>query len=46
MAKNLLWILDNDISDLEMNFTYEYKFLSDIKIIDLKPGGKDIVVNE
>lgn len=46
MAKNLSWILDNDITDLEMNFTYDYKFFSEMKSIELKPDGKNIIVKE
>eukprot|EP01114_Cavostelium_apophysatum_P006773 TRINITY_DN1823_c0_g1_i4.p1 TRINITY_DN1823_c0_g1~~TRINITY_DN1823_c0_g1_i4.p1 ORF type:complete len:3344 (-),score=945.09 TRINITY_DN1823_c0_g1_i4:44-10075(-) len=46
--KNLKWILDNDITDiLDLNFTSQQEEFGVLKLVELKPGGKNIpVTNE
>jgi len=44
--KNLKWILDNDITDtLELTFSFEQEEFGVVKLIELKPGGKNIAVS-
>jgi len=47
-AKNLQWILDNDISSLglEIDFAVETREFGETNFVPLKPGGKDILVTE
>lgn len=45
--KSLLWMLDNDITDIIVeNFAVETDDYGEHKIIDLIPGGRDIAVTE
>lgn len=48
VAKNLKWILDNDITDAELglNFVYTMKIRGQEVSIELLPKGKDIQVTE
>lgn len=44
--RNLAWTLDNDIDDiLELTFSVEDDQFGEIVTVDLKPGGRDIPVN-
>ncbi|KAJ8290876.1 hypothetical protein GJAV_G00018710 [Gymnothorax javanicus] len=47
-AKNLQWILDNDISDLglELTFSVETDVFGAMEEVPLKPGGVSIVVTQ
>ncbi|XP_056422177.1 E3 ubiquitin-protein ligase HACE1 isoform X2 [Hyla sarda] len=47
-AKNLQWILDNDISDLglELTFSVETDVFGAMEEVPLKPGGASIVVTQ
>ncbi|XP_061614492.1 E3 ubiquitin-protein ligase HACE1 isoform X4 [Phyllopteryx taeniolatus] len=47
-AKNLQWILDNDISDLglELTFSVETDVFGAMEEVPLKPGGTSIVVTQ
>mgnify|MGYP002803416018 FL=1 len=47
-AKNLQWILDNDISDLgfDLTFAVETDVFGTMRVIDLKPGGNQVMVTE
>ncbi|XP_065067816.1 E3 ubiquitin-protein ligase HACE1-like [Rhopilema esculentum] len=47
-AKNLQWILDNDISNLGLDLTFavETKEFGQVKLEPLKPGGCDILVTD
>lgn len=47
-AKNLQWILDNDISDLGLDLTFivETDVFGSMQEIELKPGGGTIAVTE
>lgn len=47
-AKNLQWILDNDVTDLglELTFLVETDVFGVMEEIELKPGGSNISVNE
>ncbi|KAI8081696.1 uncharacterized protein BX664DRAFT_376387, partial [Halteromyces radiatus] len=45
--KSLVWILDNDITDIiDLTFSMEMDDFGTTKVIDLKPGGRDIPVTE
>jgi len=44
--KNLKWLLENDISELEMNFSIESNSFGKVTAVDLIPGGSEISVNE
>lgn len=47
-AKNLQWILDNDISDLglELTFSVETDVFGAMEEVPLKPGGASIIVTQ
>lgn len=47
-AKNLQWILDNDISDLglELTFSVETDVFGAMEEVPLKPGGSGIQVTQ
>ncbi|XP_024407537.1 E3 ubiquitin-protein ligase HACE1 isoform X3 [Desmodus rotundus] len=47
-AKNLQWILDNDISDLglELTFSVETDVFGAMEEVPLKPGGESILVTQ
>lgn len=47
-AKNLQWILDNDISDLglELSFSVETDVFGTMEEVPLKPGGTAIQVTQ
>ena len=47
-AKNLQWILDNDISDLglELTFSVETDVFGAMAEVPLKPGGTGILVTQ
>uniref|UniRef100_A0A674ADW5 E3 ubiquitin-protein ligase HACE1 n=1 Tax=Salmo trutta TaxID=8032 RepID=A0A674ADW5_SALTR len=47
-AKNLQWILDNDISDLglELTFSVETDVFGAMEEVPLKPGGTSIIVTQ
>lgn len=47
-AKNLQWILDNDISDLglELTFSVETDVFGTMEEVPLKPGGITIQVTQ
>ena len=47
-AKNLQWILDNDISDLglELTFSVETDVFGAMEEVPLKPGGISILVTQ
>lgn len=47
-AKNLQWILDNDISDLglELTFSVETDVFGAMEEVPLKPGGIGILVTQ
>lgn len=47
-AKNLQWILDNDISDLglELTFSVETDVFGTMEEVPLKPGGTAIQVTQ
>ena len=45
LAKNLQWILDNDIDDIGLDFTYETEVLGQIVTKELVPNGKNIPLN-
>ncbi|KAF7226360.1 E3 ubiquitin-protein ligase HACE1 isoform X2 [Nothobranchius furzeri] len=47
-AKNLQWILDNDISDLglELTFSVETDVFGAMEEVPLKPGGSSILVTQ
>lgn len=47
-AKNLQWILDNDISDLglELTFSVETDVFGAMAEVPLKPGGTTILVTQ
>jgi E3 ubiquitin-protein ligase NEDD4 len=46
--KSLSYIMDNSIDDLglDMNFSTDDNIFGEVKTIDLKPGGRDIEVND
>lgn len=45
--KSLEWMLNNDITDvLDLTFSIDAEDFGETKIIELKPGGKDIAVTE
>ena len=44
--KNLKWILENDIKDLDLTFSYELEKLGRLEIIDLIKNGRNIQVAE
>ncbi|KAK7075175.1 WW domain containing E3 ubiquitin protein ligase 1 [Halocaridina rubra] len=45
---SLVWIRDNNIEEcgLEMSFSTDFEVLGKIEEVELKPGGKDIVVTQ
>jgi preprotein translocase subunit Sec63 len=43
--RNLVYVLNNDATDLEMTFTMSIDQFEQKKEIELVPGGKDKVVN-
>ncbi|KAI8818834.1 uncharacterized protein EV422DRAFT_569490 [Fimicolochytrium jonesii] len=47
MWRSLEWMLNNDITDvLDLTFSAEEEVFGVVKTIDLKPNGRDIVVDE
>jgi len=45
--KNLKWILDNDVTELDLTFSIQQEEFGTMKAVDLKPGGRNIpVTNE
>ena len=41
--KNLIWMLENDITDvLDLTFSEESDYFGKKELIDLKPGGNNI----
>lgn len=46
LTKNLLWILENDISELCLDFTYTNTQFGLQHVIDLKPNGANCDVTE
>jgi E3 ubiquitin-protein ligase HUWE1 len=44
--KNLKWILENDIKDLDLTFSYELEKLGRIEVVDLIKNGRNTQVNE
>ncbi|KAG2225111.1 hypothetical protein INT45_011794 [Circinella minor] len=45
--KSLVWMLENDITDvIDLTFSIETDDFGTTKVIDLKPGGRDIEVTE
>jgi E3 ubiquitin-protein ligase HUWE1 len=40
--KNLKWILENDVSDLDLTFSMQQEEFGIMTIVDLKPGGRNI----
>ena len=44
--KNLKWILDNDISTMDLTFSTDLNSFGAIKVIDLIPDGSNIPVTE
>lgn len=45
--KSLTWILENDITDvIELTFSVEHDDFGEVKVIDLKPDGRNIAVTE
>lgn len=45
--KNIKWILENDVTGLELDFTYEREIFGTKQLINLKPeGAKILVTNE
>lgn len=45
--KSLVWILENDVTTMDMTFTRDVERFGAMKVVDLKPGGADIkVTNE
>lgn len=45
--KSLVWILENDITDvLDLTFSMEMEEFGQQKIVDLKPDGRNIVVTQ
>ena len=46
LHKNLTWILENDVSELGMTFTYEIDFMGQTVTKELIPGGAEIMVDE
>ena len=45
LCRNLLWTLENDVSDLGLTFIYEREnILGGKTIIELIPNGKEIYV--
>lgn len=41
--KNLIWMLENDITDvLDLTFSEESDYFGKKELIDLKPGGSNI----
>jgi len=45
LAKNLQWMLENDIDDIGLDFTYETEVLGQIITKELVPDGKNIPLN-
>ena len=43
--RNLMYMLENDVNDLEMTFTMNIDQFEQKKEIELIPGGKDKIVN-
>ncbi|KAJ1929022.1 E3 ubiquitin-protein ligase tom1 [Tieghemiomyces parasiticus] len=45
--RSLVWMLENDITDLfDLTFSIESEEFGEKRVIDLKPGGRDIPVTE
>jgi E3 ubiquitin-protein ligase HUWE1 len=44
--KNIKWILENDVSCLDLNFSYEQEIFGERVEKELIPGGKEITVME
>lgn len=45
--KSLVWMLENDITDvIDLTFSIETDDFGTTKVVDLKPGGRDIPVTE
>lgn len=42
----MIYVLENDVTDLELNFTIDTEMLGTIKNIELIPDGANIIVNE
>ena len=46
LARNLQWVMDkDDISELELDFTYTETVFGKEKVVYLLPNGKDIPVD-
>ena len=46
LSKNLIWTLNNDISELDLTFCYDLCCFGKVKTLELKNDGKNISVNE
>jgi len=46
LAKNLRWILENDIDELYLTYTHEIEVFGERRTIELQKGGFDIFVDE
>ena len=44
--KNLTWILNNDITGMDLTFSYETNNFGEIKEVDLIENGRDVEVTE
>lgn len=42
--RTLKWILENDVNDLEMDFSYQHEVFGKKQIWELKQNGKNIAV--
>ena len=46
LSRNLQWVMDkDDISELELDFTYAQTVFGKELVVDLLPNGKDIPVD-
>jgi len=46
LGKNLRWILENDVEDLDLAFTHETEILGERVTLELLEGGFDTIVTE
>lgn len=46
LSKNLLWILENEVEGLDLDFTFTIKKFGMSKEIELKEDGANILVDE
>ena len=44
LSSNLAWLMENDISELNLTFSYNTNYLDLLKTIDLIPNGRNIAV--